>query len=43
MAKFRLFGEPGWGSVIVEAQLEWYGLEFEFERVGDLFESAEAR
>ncbi len=43
MTKFRLFGEPGWGSVIVEAQLEWYGLEFEFERVGDLFESAEAR
>ncbi len=43
MAKFRLFGEPGWGSVIVEAQLEWYGLDFEFERVGNLFESAEAR
>ncbi len=43
MAKFRLYGEPGWGSVIVEAQLEWYGLEFEFERVGDLFESAAAR
>jgi len=43
MAKFRLFGEPGWGSVIVEAQLEWYGLDFDFERVGNLFESAEAR
>ena len=43
MANFRLYGEPGWGSVIVEAQLEWYGLDFEFERVGNLFKSAEAR
>jgi GST-like protein len=43
MAKMRLFGEPGWGSVIVEAQLDWYGLEFEFERVGDLFKVAEGR
>jgi hypothetical protein len=43
MAKMRLFGEPGWGSVIVEAQLDWYGLEFDFERVGDLFKSAESR
>jgi GST-like protein len=43
MAKMRLFGEPGWGSVIVEAQLDWYGLEHEFERVGDLFKSAEGR
>ncbi len=43
MANYRLYGEPGWGSVIVEAQLEWYGLEFDFERVGNLFESAAAR
>ena len=43
MANFRLYGEPGWGSVIVEAQLAWYGLDFEFERVGNLFKSAEAR
>ncbi len=43
MAKFRLYGEPGWGSVIVEAQLEWYGLDYAFERVGDLFDSDEAR
>jgi GST-like protein len=35
----RLFGEPGWGSTIVEAQLDWYGLEYDFERVGNLFES----
>ena len=43
MGRARLFGEPGWGSAIVEAQLDWYGLEYEFERVGDLFESAEGR
>ena len=39
----RLFGEPGWGSTIVEAQLDWYGLEYDFERVGNLFASAEGR
>ncbi len=43
MTTFRLYGEPGWGSVIVETQLEWYGLDFEFQRVGNLFESAGAR
>jgi GST-like protein len=43
MAKMRLFGEPGWGSAIVEAQLDWYGFEYEFERVGNLFKSAESR
>ena len=43
MGKARLFGEPGWGSAIVEAQLDWYGIEHEFERVGNLFESAEGR
>jgi GST-like protein len=43
MAKMRLFGEPGWGSAIVEAQLDWYGLDYEFERVGDLFKSAASR
>ena len=43
MEKMRLFGEPGWGSAIVEAQLDWYGLPYDFERVGDLFESAESR
>ena len=41
MAKMRLFGEPGWGSAIVETQLVWYGLEHDFERVGDLFKSEE--
>ena len=43
MGKMRLFGEPGWGSAIVEAQLDWYGLAYDFERVGDLFKSAESR
>lgn len=43
MTKMRLFGEPGWGSAIVEAQLDWYGLAYDFERVGDLFKSAESR
>jgi GST-like protein len=43
MAKMRLFGEPGWGSSIVEAQLDWYGLDYDFERVGNLFESATSR
>ena len=39
----RLYGELGWGSVLVEAQLVWYGFDYELERVGDLFESADAR
>src|SRR5262245_4684758 len=39
MGKMRLFGEPGWGSSVVEAQLDWYGLPYDFERVGDLFKS----
>jgi GST-like protein len=43
MSKMRLFGEPGWGSAIVEAQLDWYGLEYDFERVGDLFKAEVGR
>lgn len=43
MGRFKLHGEPGWGSAIVEAQLAWYGLEYDFEQVGDLFKSADAR
>jgi len=38
-----LYGRPGWGSVLIEAQLLRYGLPFHFEEVGDLFASAEAR
>lgn len=39
----KLYGELGWGSAIVEAQLDWYGFEYEFEATGSLFKSAEAR
>lgn len=43
MARMKLYGEPGWGSTLVEVQLVWYGLEHDFEPIGDLFQSAEAR
>jgi GST-like protein len=43
MAAYQLFGRPGWGSVIVEAQLTWLDLPFEYRPVGDLLGSAEAR
>jgi GST-like protein len=40
---YRLYGRPGWGSAIVEAQLVWYGLPFSLEPVGDLLREPEAR
>ncbi len=43
MRQLKLFGEPGWGSVLAEAQLVWYGIPFDFQRVGDLFKDAGAR
>ena len=43
MSTFILYGNPGWGSAIVEAQLDWYGLPWRFETTGDLFGSEEAR
>jgi GST-like protein len=43
MSLFVLYGNPGWGSAIVEAQLEWHGLPFEFRLAGDVFSDAEAR
>jgi len=43
MNPYVLYGRPGWGSAIVEAQLEWLELPFEFVEVGDLFASGEAR
>jgi GST-like protein len=43
MAQYRLFGRPGWGSVIVEAQLAGLGLSFEYEEMPDLFSSEQAR
>jgi len=38
-----LLGNPGWGSVIVEAQLAFYGLPYRVEDVGDVFTSEAAR
>jgi GST-like protein len=43
MSSYKLFGRAGWGSVLTETQLAWYGLPYEFEEVGDLFKSVEAR
>lgn len=40
---YRLFARPGWGSMLVEAQLDWYGLPYSIEDVDDLFKSAAAR
>lgn len=39
----KLYGRPGWGSAIVEAQLDWYGVDYEAEYIGSLFKSAGAR
>ena len=43
MATMTLYGEPGWGSVLIEAQFAWYGMPFAFEAVGDVFEDNGAR
>ena len=43
MSKITLYGRRGWGSAIVEAQLDWLGLDYTHEAVGDLLKSAEAR
>jgi GST-like protein len=43
MSAFKLYGHAGWGSALVEAQLDWYALPYTFEDVGDLFKSADAR
>ncbi|WP_425069544.1 glutathione S-transferase family protein [Reyranella sp.] len=40
---YTLWGRPGWGSALVEAQLDWYGLPFTYETVGDLFKEPDAR
>jgi GST-like protein len=40
---FTLYGRPGWGSVLAEAQLDWYGFAYRFETLDDLFQSADAR
>lgn len=38
-----LYGRPGWGSALTEAQLVWYGHKFEIVDFDDLFTSQEAR
>ena len=43
MSGYTLFGRPGWGSAIVEAQLVWYGLPFTLEPVGDLLREPQSR
>jgi GST-like protein len=40
---YTLYARNGWGSTIVEAQLEWYGLGYQRQLVGNLLRSAEAR
>ena len=40
---YTLYGRAGWGSVLVEAQLAWYGLPYTLHQVDDLFASAAAR
>lgn len=43
MAEMILYGRPGWGSVMVEAQLALLGIDHRYEPVDDLFKSAPAR
>lgn len=43
MDKMTLYGMPGWGSVLTEAQLVWYAIPFTFHEVGDLFADERAR
>ena len=43
MSRYELHGHYGWGSVLTEAQLEWYGLPFDFVDSGDLFQDPPAR
>lgn len=43
MSDHVLYGEPGWGSAIIEAQLAHYQLPFRFESVGNLFADEAAR
>lgn len=39
----QLYANAGWGSSIVEAQLAWYGINFQLVESGDLFQDAAAR
>jgi GST-like protein len=43
LKRYTLHGRYGWGSVLTEAQLDWYGLPYDFVDAGDLFEEPQAR
>ncbi len=43
MDTYTLYGRPGWGSVLIEAQLAALALPFEWREVADLFRSDQAR
>lgn len=43
MAQITLYGEPGWGSAIVEAQLVWYGLSYDYRKIGNVLVDEAAR
>ncbi|MCU0950343.1 MAG: glutathione S-transferase family protein [Burkholderiaceae bacterium] len=43
MDTYTLYGRPGWGSVLIEAQLAALALPFELREVADLFRSDQAR
>lgn len=43
MPAYTLYGRPGWGSALVEAQLAGLGLPFDYAEVPDLFASEEGR
>ncbi len=43
MSGITLYGKRGWGSALIEAQLAWYRLDYDFHEVGNLFTSIEAR
>lgn len=43
MSRYKLHGHPGFGSVLAEAQLAWYGIAYDFIDVGDLYEEPKAR
>jgi GST-like protein len=43
LKRYTLHGHYGWGSVLTEAQLDWYGLPYDFVDAGDLFAEPQAR
>ncbi len=39
----KLYGRRGWGSMMIELQLDYYGVPYEFVDAGDVLASDEAR